>query len=102
MNGDLLIQYITRLIEAANQARIEREKKKRRETLSEHEQWIDTWKEKLEQDKYSVNDAKHTEIYQELIRDLNKAINHLTFSDADKKAIAEKLSSNQIKKLQPN
>lgn len=63
---------------------------------------IEKWKEKLEQDKYSVNDAKHTEIYQELIQDLKDAIEHPSYSVANKKLIAEKLSFNQIKKVQAN
>lgn len=54
---------------------------------------------KIRKDKYSVTDAKHTEIYQELIQDLQKAIDHTSYSAADKKLIAEKLSFNQIKKV---
>lgn len=49
-----------------------------------------------------MNDAKHIEIYQELIQDLKDAIEHPSYSAADKKLIAEKLSFNQIKKMQAN
>ena len=101
MEDEETSRYVTRLIEAANQVHIEREKKKKLETLAEHEQLIAKWEEKLK-DKYSVNDAKHTEIYQELIQDLQKAIDHTSYSAADKKLIAEKLSFNQIKKVQAN
>lgn len=101
MEDEETSRYVTRLIEAANQVHIEREKKKKLETLAEHEKLIAKWEEKLK-DKYSVNDAKHTEIYQELIQDLQKAIDHTSYSAADKKLIAEKLSFNQIKKVQAN
>lgn len=58
--------------------------------------------EKLGKDKYRASDAKHTEIYQELIQDLKDVIEHPSYSAADKKLIAEKLSFNQIKKVQAN
>lgn len=78
----------------AKQAEKEREKL----MLPEHQQIVSRWIEILQAQKYGVSDQKHTDLYRELVTDLQSAIDNEALDKEQKLYIATELSVNKITK----